>query len=493
MSAVVPVVLSILFLATGRVVAGAVLFLAAGFLAQALALSPAFRERFERMFAAVARSVEQFLRVLLLGAVWLVLFVPASAVVLVRHREFGRPPGATAGWLAHARIAVQPTPRRPFDRRPRVSAGRLVPALTIVAALIALDLTTGAVLQGTGILRVPEEERLDTVRESRGAEAASLAMQAYPWAADYYADLVDYTLTAPVLEPFLVSGQRPFHSPYINVDERERESYQQHIDPSAQPLRVAFFGGSTMFGYGQRDEHTIPSEFARIAEAYGVPVEVHNFGVLGWVSWQEYLYFEQLLAAGEKFDAVVFFDGYNDANVQNGNYSRDPTYLGAAQYQQIIRESFHETQTYSGPWDQLRGILDAYGRASAITRLGGHVLGHDSMEGSAGPERSTPAERQEATLGVYERSVARITALADEYDIAVTFFWQPIQPPWSAAMRAGLPDQTVDLSDLLVDTDPSVFIDQAHTNERGARRVAEGMWETLAPEFSATSPRALRR
>ena len=59
-----------------------------------------------------------------------------------------------------------------------------------------------------------------------------------------------------------------------------------------------FFGGSSMFGVFQRDEHTIPSDFAHFAAAAGIPVKVWNFGEIAYVNWQEMLQFEQLVTRG---------------------------------------------------------------------------------------------------------------------------------------------------------------------------------------------------
>ena len=67
-----------------------------------------------------------------------------------------------------------------------------------------------------------------------------------------------------------------------------------------------------MFGLYQRDEHTIPSEFARLAEADGIPLRVVNYGSLAYVNWQEVLLLEQLVTGGSEPDLAVFYDGFNE-------------------------------------------------------------------------------------------------------------------------------------------------------------------------------------
>ena len=68
-----------------------------------------------------------------------------------------------------------------------------------------------------------------------------------------------------------------------------------------------------MFGWFQRDEHTIPSEFARLAEADGIPVRVVNYaharlrelaGVAAAAGSSS--------AGGQRPDLAVFYDGANE-------------------------------------------------------------------------------------------------------------------------------------------------------------------------------------
>src|SRR5439155_17899889 len=84
-----------------------------------------------------------------------------------------------------------------------------------------------------------------------------------------------------------------------------------------------FFGGSTMWGTSQRDDHTIAAEAAHRLQALAGPnarVEVTNFGETGYVNTQELLQLMLELRAGHRPDVVVFYDGLNEvaATVQGG-------------------------------------------------------------------------------------------------------------------------------------------------------------------------------
>ena len=77
-----------------------------------------------------------------------------------------------------------------------------------------------------------------------------------------------------------------------------RRARQLPVDGTGKKLSVWFFGASALFGDGQRDDHTIPSEFARLAETDGIPVEVRNYGRPGVAMWQELELFQQLVGVG---------------------------------------------------------------------------------------------------------------------------------------------------------------------------------------------------
>ena len=60
---------------------------------------------------------------------------------------------------------------------------------------------------------------------------------------------------------------------YHVVDGR-RATWRPAVTPGCRPAKVWMFGGSTAFGQGQRDDHTIASELARVAWEDGIAVDV---------------------------------------------------------------------------------------------------------------------------------------------------------------------------------------------------------------------------
>jgi lysophospholipase L1-like esterase len=295
--------------------------------------------------------------------------------------------------------------------------------------------------------------------------------------------MADFELRPPVYLPYLVRGFQAFRSETVNTTDEERRSYRPATAEAGEPLQVAFFGGSVTFGVGQRDEHTIPSEFARLAEEAGVAVEVHNYGFPGWVLWQEQLYLERLLAAGHRFDLVLFLDGFNEVHVQEEHFSTDPTHGGASTLSDLVAEFSeqheHEPATFAG----LGELRAAYARASGLARLVDALGGPD--DGSSSGAGRSPEELADAALGIYERARLAAAEVAEEAGAGARFFWQPRRDGWPADVTARLDPEVVDLSAAFDGQAEDRYIDHVHTDEVGARVLAEAMWDEVAEDVEA--------
>jgi hypothetical protein len=119
------------------------------------------------------------------------------------------------------------------------------------------------------------------------------------------------TLTAR-WEPFVYTRLRPVTGRYVHGDSAGLRPVPRYRVPSGTPLRVFEFGGSTTWGYYDRDSSQRPAVEARRLAAAGFDAEVLNYGQLGYVSAQELLALVLELRRGNVPDAVVFWDGVND-------------------------------------------------------------------------------------------------------------------------------------------------------------------------------------
>lgn len=376
-------------------------------------------------------------------------------------------------------------PNRGYGPEPRWRRAHRSPlgvACTALVLLVVLDIAAGSLLTATDVL--PPVDRGDVYRlEHARPESEADAFGDAPWAGELMDELIDFQADHFEYTPYIQHTYYPYASDYINTTDTERRSYQPAITEGERPLRVAFFGGSVVFGIGQRDQHTIPSEFARIAEAEGLPLEVHNFGFPRWVSWQEMMYFERMLTRNGPFDLAIFLDGYNEMLAQSQSLSYDPTFHAAAATGLLIADFRAKHATQPTFWDSPRELLDSYRRSSAVWRITDRLSGRQAgIFGQRDAQVGTPAEQTDAALGVYERSIDLIADLGDRHGTPYRFFWQPQSDGWDPVLLERLPPQVTDLS-WVFDGRQEVYIDPVHTNEEGARLLAEAMWQSVGADL----------
>jgi hypothetical protein len=459
---------------------------------QARALSPTFDRRFLAALEAVGHAVGLVLGWILLGATFVLVFVPLGLVKrLFRKTSLGRPRGYVGqGWLPTSVLAPVAPPDRTFGSEPTRAPGartpKLVMASAVLVGLVVTDLAVGALLTGTG--RLPPIDRGDLRAQVQQTVTESVAhppIVDQPYAEQHGRDLVALELSTNGYRPYVLSGPHEFSSPTVNSTDEERVSYVPSTPPGVEPLQVAFFGGSVMFGSGQRDEHTIPSAFARIAEEQGVPVEVHNYGFPAWVSWQEMQLFERRLAAGGDYDMAVFLDGFNDFYIQDHSLSEDPTHVGASAIDGLVRDFRADRSEEPGTFDGIGGLLEEYRRASGAWRVWDSVNGRKvPLPGNEDLVAGTTEEETEAALDIYGRANAMIQDLGEDHDTPVRFFWQPSKAGYPPEVFERLPEGVTDLTGVF-GGDTSVFYDEVHTDEVGAEVIAQAMWDQLGPELEA--------
>jgi hypothetical protein len=435
--------------------------------------------------ARLARATERALLVVATGLTYAVAIVPAWALGRARRRSLDQV--GRSGWQAAGEVAA---PGRSF-------AARGVWAVGCVTCVLAANYVAGwAFDRVTGrdgpssIAEVLDGDTASTIADPR---SASPAMAGLPWADEYLRTLQQ---TGTTYWPYTESRPLDFRSRYINIEDWARRSWQPPAVPGEVLPDLWLFGGSCMFGEGQRDEHTIPSEVARLAAADGLPLRVRNYGQRGWTHFQSMVLFEQELAIDGPPTLAAFYDGPNDVNVQALLEEPVPSHYQAAEYAERLAGASIATRYVTDPVDS-SALEDAW-HAYSVHSLAHKVVGLLSEPAGAqddggvtvdgdGQRRypTTPEDGTDAGR-VYERSKALTVSIAERADVPVRFFWQPVlaQGEPDRRARAELSASTTDLSDVL-DDHPEVFLDGAHTNEEGARLVAEALWAELRPAIAA--------
>lgn len=117
---------------------------------------------------------------------------------------------------------------------------------------------------------------------------------------------------------------KSFQGKYNNVNTngiRKTTSFSQNN--TIKPIKIFCFGGSTMYGIGSDDEHTIPSLLSKtLSKVFpNKSFEITNFGVLGYNRNQESFQLQKELLKGNIPDIVIFYDGVNEvlSSFQNEN------------------------------------------------------------------------------------------------------------------------------------------------------------------------------
>lgn len=416
---------------------------------------------------------------------------PADARLAVRGQRTER---ARRGWTTGP---DRSRTDRPFaDGRapdPQTARRRILSSIGLIAVILSGNLLVGlAWEQVAGTDERPFSARLGAVGAGglRDPRVDHPAMGGAPWARTHFDELQQ---VPGGYWPFLLTAQGSFRGETITTSGWERASYEAP-GGGARPT-VMFFGGSTTFGDGQRDEHTIASEVARLAEAAGMPIRAVNVGQRAWVLWQETLLFEQLSAL-EAPDIAVFYDGGNEVAAQlQASTAGHPTHYDVDSVATRLtgRPPRGAEPAAPGPseWDQ---AVAAYRAHSAVHKA---LRQFRSRQPAAEGVADSPRVDDLAAVGrdaaeVYRRGRAVAIDIAERRGVEPVFFWQPTryhaedESHLVAAAQIGPP--TIDIRDAL-DDHHDVYLDAIHTNEEGARIVAARMWEHLEPLIAAAHGR----
>jgi hypothetical protein len=451
-------------------------------LLQVRSVAPGVEQRFTDAIGALGRALGAAVGWACLAGVFIAMSVVSTPGRLL-HRH---PVPGTWGTLGPAGASDSAwrsaEPTRPHAAR---VGSRFVRFAGVLAVVAAADCLVGAVLTGSGVL--PPDDRGDVrISVLESTPMASPLVAGQPWAKQYSTDLSRYVLDVDGSVPYIGTVPHRFRSPNINVIGGERVSYEPPVPAGRRPLQLAFFGGSVMFGTGQRDAHTVPSEFARIAAANGVPVQVHNYGLPAWVIWQEQLYLERLLAHGHHYDLVIFLDGFNEFATQSESYTRDPSLHAAAWTSALANDFRAKRQVQPGYLGGLGELLEDYHRNSATWRIVDALTGdRKPLQGAVPSVHGTPAQQADAALEIYQRGVDMVDEQTGHHHTPVHYFWQPQAAGWDPAVLGRLPAETTSLASVFDGRQKELYIDPVHTTEEGARILAEALWQQVGGELHA--------
>jgi len=364
---------------------------------------------------------------------------------------------------------------------------------------LRLALTTRDWLMGRPLTEHPITE--DKIARWARADAYHGAT----WTHDYFTELES---VRPFLwQPYVYWRRPPHRGRHINVDRDGlrmtwRPPPGDGADPT--PVRIFAFGGSTMWGWGARDDHTVASYLSKLLHQRGYRAQVTNYGQLGYVGTQEATALLRCIQRGEIPDIALFYDGINEVFASAMNDA-----AGIPQNEWRRRTEFNLL-------DRPQGLLGALGRQLPDRHLWGfgrflaglrrRVQPPPDNRLQAHPLRDEVVRR---TLHVYTSNLAAVESLGQPYGFEPLFYWQPniftkrrrspgelaapaaeglavYEQAFDAIYRrvresAALNDHPRfhDISDLFGDSEAPYYVDVTHLSEPGNRLVAEAMVEDV--------------
>ncbi len=301
-----------------------------------------------------------------------------------------------------------------FVRRSVVNGWRALQAVWLVIGVCVLLLL---ILEGSIRLAM-----------SLRAKPVGIEMPVYlataSWSREY---MREFNTTLPVRwAPYIYWRRHPsFHGRYITIDRLGRRVTPQPKGPNAPSARVYFFGGSTMWGWFQRDDHTIAAEAVRRLQTVAGPgkrIDVANFGETGFVFTQELIELMLQLRAGNRPDVVVFYDGINDISSVLENRVAGLTLNEGKRVNEFELGRLLD----AGNGTVLRKDLHGFAR---LAWLGlGHLATTAAVKSLVHPAAAKllPADSAaRAMIRAYVSNVRIVEALSQAFGFRAIYVWQP--------------------------------------------------------------------
>jgi hypothetical protein len=494
---------------------------------------PAVASGLDRATRTIERVAGRVLTVVLLSVLYVFVFTPLALLLRLMRidpLDVGRSSSEPSLWrptvqrpagaLYHRQFTYEPLAASDdVGRYKRSPLRRVLAVLGVVAALLLADLGIGAVLHAGDR---PTDARAAAQKPSLLPSAAVPAGRLEPWAKELGQEL-GQVYYGQRYDPYLGWIMPDYNGRYVHVAGGIRRSYEPAGSRAKTAVQVFFFGGSSMFGVFQRDGHTIPSEFARLAQAHGIPVKVWNFAQIAYVNWQEVLQFEELVSSGRLPDLAVFYDGANElvSQFRSGPHT-DPSHVQAAQFAKLLPlGGVSQPASVADGESPLSALYHAWGNVSATNWLSRRLRGVPTNSSPtsalvlppwAGDQNQQAVQAGEDAATLYTRGVDLAQRVAGSYHIGTAFFWQPIfyskrsipgelQGPellgtdpvaWKrayAVAQSRLKQPVIDIANALNSVATPIMYDFVHTNEAGASVAAQAIYERLAPTLRALARR----
>ena len=288
--------------------------------------------------------------------------------------------------------------------------------------------------------------------------------------------------------PYVEWKREPFRGETTNIGEDG-----DRITPPTTDHPVAharFFGGSTMWGKGVDDGHTIPVAFNRLYPE----LAVNNHGESGYVSRQSLERLINIVAQGEPADLVVFYDGCNDFYTL---CRTDTSLNGHSRENELARKFRPPSMMVESVSGALREIVFwAWGRSLKTTGPGSRCRNPEGAEAVAKNLLSgwRIAKRVADEAGAEFHAILQPVAVVGSPDVDYLGYlrdspaqrlsdYEAAYPVAQRMIRESGERWMHDFTDVFDGKGP-IFIDACHVNARGNELVAQRMEERFGAAWA---------
>jgi lysophospholipase L1-like esterase len=335
---------------------------------------------------------------------------------------------------------------------------------------------------------------------------ASMSMfRGKDWANQYW---VENQETSIEYQPFYGWAREKYDGHFTNVDSAGlRKTWNPPAVSELDLDTLLVFGGSTLWGSGARDDHTIPSELSRMLFERGYGVYVQNYGETGHTFTQELVRLILLLRDGHRPDYVIFYDGVNDV------YSAYQS--GVVGSQQNVSDTRNRLRRKTN-WEMTTiGLGGLFQEHSMIYRAAAKLV---NMFDDALPVQYEVASKYKDKellrlasdiSDSHSQTIQLLDSISKAYGFGYLCFWQPVAftekhlSDEEAQSDPRLKDVTLEalyrhtlqamqnqtstrfftIADALKDRTASSYFDFCHLSEEGNQIVAEKILETIVGTF----------
>ena len=129
----------------------------------------------------------------------------------------------------------------------------------------------------------------------------------YDWSKKHFFEIIQLK-SQKIFSGHTLFKDGKFSGETINIIGKDNIRLTKQSEKIKNDKKIYVFGGSVAWGFGSKDDLTLPSLIANEFD-----LQTFNYAQQGWTSTQNLIELIRLISQGKKMEYVIFFDGVNDA------------------------------------------------------------------------------------------------------------------------------------------------------------------------------------